>query len=146
LRIISVSKTEEVKKGAENYKFIIRSFTICTLRQILLGRSNQGECHGGDVVTCMVQAINAYRILDGKREGKSPIGKPRHKWEGNVKMNHNDIGCEGVDSIQLAQYKVQWRAFVTTIMKLGVTHRAGNFLTSSSIMSFSMTLVHGVKS
>ena len=44
-----------------------------------------------------------YRIFIGKREVKRPFGKPRHRWEDNIKMNHPDIGWEGVDCIYLLQ-------------------------------------------
>ena len=45
----------------------------------------------------------AYRIFVGKREGKRPFGRPRLRWEDNIKMNHRDIGWEGVDCIYLPQ-------------------------------------------
>jgi hypothetical protein len=56
---------------------------------------------------------NAYKILVGKTEGKNPLGKPRHRWMGNIKMDLREIGCGGMDSIDLAQD----RALVNTVMK-----------------------------
>ena len=44
----------------------------------------------------------AYRVLAGKREGKSPLGRPRHKWEDNIKMDLQGVGCGGMDRIEQA--------------------------------------------
>jgi hypothetical protein len=46
---------------------------------------------------------NAYRILVGKQEGKTPIGRPRHRWEDNIKMDLRETGWGGMDWIDLAQ-------------------------------------------
>jgi len=43
-----------------------------------------------------------YRVLTGKPEGKSPLGRPRHKWEDNIKMDLQGVGCGGMDRIELA--------------------------------------------
>jgi hypothetical protein len=57
--------------------------------------------------------MNAYRILVGKPEGKSPAGRPRRR-EDNIKMDLRKIGCSGVEWIDLAQDRDQWRALVNT--------------------------------
>ena len=44
-----------------------------------------------------------YRVLFGKPEGKRPLGRPRHKWEDNIKMDLQEVGCGGMDWIELAQ-------------------------------------------
>jgi hypothetical protein len=62
----------------------------------------------------------AYRILVGKPEGKSPLGGPRCRWVGNVKMDLREVGWEGMDWIGLAQDRDQWRALVGTVMNLRV--------------------------
>jgi hypothetical protein len=49
-----------------------------------------------------------------------PLGRSRHKWEDNIKIDLTEIGSEGVDWIQLARDRVQWRAFVNTVMNLQV--------------------------
>jgi hypothetical protein len=61
-----------------------------------------------------------YRILVGKPEGKRPLGRPRRRWEDNIKLDIREIGIDGANLIQLAQGRVQWRAFVNTVMKLRV--------------------------
>jgi hypothetical protein len=62
----------------------------------------------------------AFRILVGKPEGKRPLGRPRRKWEDNIKMDLREIGWGGMDWIDLAQDRDQWNVFVNTIMNLRV--------------------------
>jgi hypothetical protein len=63
---------------------------------------------------------NAYRILIGKPEGKRPLGRPRLKLVDNIKMDFREIGWDGMDWIDLAQGRDQWRALVNIIMNLRV--------------------------
>jgi hypothetical protein len=63
---------------------------------------------------------NAYRILVGKPEGKRPLGRPRRRWVDKVKMDLREIGLDGMDWIDLAQDRDQWRALVNTVMNLRV--------------------------
>jgi hypothetical protein len=58
--------------------------------------------------------------LVGRPEGKRPLGRPRRKWEDNIKMDLRETGIDGANWIQLAQDRVQWRAFVNTVMNLRV--------------------------
>jgi hypothetical protein len=57
---------------------------------------------------------NAYRIFFGQPEGKSPRGRPRSRWEDNIRMHLRERGWEDLDWIRLAQYRDQWWAFVNT--------------------------------
>jgi hypothetical protein len=59
-----------------------------------------------------------YRVLAGRPEGKRPLGKRRHMWEDNIKLDLREIGIDGVNWIQLAQDRVQWRDFVNMVMNL----------------------------
>jgi hypothetical protein len=61
-----------------------------------------------------------YSILVGKPEGKRPLGRPRRRWDNNIKMDLREIGIDGTNWIQLAQDRVQWRAFVNTVLNLRV--------------------------
>jgi hypothetical protein len=61
-----------------------------------------------------------YRVLVGRPEGKIPLGRPRRRWEDNIKLDLREIGIDWTNWIQLAQDRVQWRAFVNTVMKLRV--------------------------
>jgi hypothetical protein len=63
---------------------------------------------------------NAYKILVGKPEGKRPLGRPSHRWVDNLKMDLSEIGCFGMDWIDLAQDRDQWRALVNTVLNLRV--------------------------
>jgi hypothetical protein len=60
-----------------------------------------------------------YRVLVGRPEGKRPLGKPKRRWEGNIKLDLREIGIDGANWIRWAQDRVQWRAFVNTVMNLG---------------------------
>jgi hypothetical protein len=63
---------------------------------------------------------NAYRILVGKPEGKRPLGRPRPRWVDNIKVDLRDIGWAGVDWIDMAQDRDQWRALVNTVLNFRV--------------------------
>jgi hypothetical protein len=63
---------------------------------------------------------NVHRILVGKPEEKRPLGIPRRRWEDNIKMDLREIGWGGMDSIDLAQDRDQWRALVNMVMNLPV--------------------------
>jgi hypothetical protein len=71
----------------------------------------------------MGETRNAYRILVAKPEGKRPLGRLRHRWADNIKMDlkRDRIGWDGVDWIGLAQDRDQWRAPVNTVMNLRVS-------------------------
>jgi hypothetical protein len=61
-----------------------------------------------------------YWVLVGRPEGKRPVGRPRCRWKDNIKMDLGEIGIDGANLIRLAQDRVQWRAFMNTIMNLWV--------------------------
>jgi hypothetical protein len=73
----------------------------------------------------------------GKPEGKRPLGRPRRRWVGNINIELRKRGFDGVDWIDLAQYRDQWRALVNTVMNFRVPYNAGNFLSGCTIGSFS---------
>jgi hypothetical protein len=55
----------------------------------------------------------------GSPEGKRPLGRPIHRWKNNIKMDLREVGWGGLDWIDLAQDRDQWRALVNTVMNLG---------------------------
>jgi len=61
-----------------------------------------------------------YGVLFGKPEGKRPLGRPRHKWEDNIKMDLQEVGFAGMDWIDLAQERDKWRALVNAVTNLQV--------------------------
>ena len=66
----------------------------------------------------MVEGRGVYRVLVGKPEGKRPLGRPRRRWEDNIKMDLKEVGCGGLDWIELAQDRDSWRALVNAVMNL----------------------------
>jgi hypothetical protein len=60
------------------------------------------------------------RILVGKHEGKRPLGRPRRRWEDNTKLGFQEVGCEDMDWIELAQDRNRWLALVNAVMNLRV--------------------------
>jgi len=62
---------------------------------------------------------DVHRVLVGKPEGKSPLGRPRRRWEDNIKMDLLEVGGGG-DLMELAQDRYRWRALVNTVMNLRV--------------------------
>jgi len=64
------------------------------------------------------QGRGVYRVLVGRPKGKRLLGRPRHRWEDNIKMDLREIWIDGANWIQLDQDRVQWRAFVNTGMNL----------------------------
>jgi hypothetical protein len=71
-------------------------------------------------VARMGEGRGAYRILVGRPEGKRPLGRPRHRWEDNIKMDLREIGIDEANWIRLAQDTVHLRAFVNTVMNIRV--------------------------
>jgi hypothetical protein len=68
----------------------------------------------------MGEKRNAHKILVGKPEGKSQLGRPRRRWVGHIKMDLREIGQGGMDWSDLAQERDQWKALVNTAMNLRV--------------------------
>jgi hypothetical protein len=68
----------------------------------------------------MGEKMNPYRILVGKSEGKKPLCRSKRRWGHNIKMDLRKIGWGGIDWIDLAQDREQWRALVNTVMNLHV--------------------------
>jgi hypothetical protein len=68
----------------------------------------------------MEEMRSAYKILVEDPGGKRPLGRRRHTWEDNIRMDFREIGWEGVDWIRLARNRDQWWAVVNTVMKLRV--------------------------
>jgi hypothetical protein len=63
---------------------------------------------------------NSYRIMLGKLEVNRPLGRPRSKWEDDIKMDHEEIEWGGMDWIDLAHIRDQWRAPVNTVINFRV--------------------------
>jgi hypothetical protein len=99
---------------------IMRSFITCKNYQILLGLSSQRKMRRVGHVAHMGEMRNAYKILVRKPERKRSLRRPRHRWEGNIRMDPREIGWKDVDWIHLAEDMGQWRAVVNMVMNLRV--------------------------
>ena len=71
-------------------------------------------------VARMGESRNAYRVLVGRPEGKRPLGRPRRRWEDNIKMDLREVGYDDRDWINLAQDRDRWRAYMRAAMNLWV--------------------------
>jgi hypothetical protein len=68
----------------------------------------------------MGEGRGVYRVLVGKPEGKRPLGRPRHRWEDNIKVDLQEVGCGGMEWIELDQDRDRWRALVNAVMNLRI--------------------------
>jgi hypothetical protein len=68
----------------------------------------------------VVEGRGVYRGLVGKPEGKRPLGRLKRRWEDNIKMDFQAVGCLGMYWIELAQDRDRWRAVVNVVMNLRV--------------------------
>jgi hypothetical protein len=71
-------------------------------------------------VARMGERRGAYRVLVGRPERKKPLGRPRRRWKDNIKMSLQEVGCWGMDWIELARDWERWRALENAVMKLRV--------------------------
>jgi hypothetical protein len=71
-------------------------------------------------VARMCNGRSVYRVFVGRPEDKRQVGRPKRRWEDNIKMDVREIGIDGANWIRLAQDRVQWRAFVSTVINLRV--------------------------
>ena len=71
-------------------------------------------------VARMGERRGVYRVLVGKPEGKRPLGKPRRRWDDNIKMDLEEVGRVCGDWMELAEDRDRWRALVSTVMNFGV--------------------------
>jgi hypothetical protein len=85
---------------------------LCNLKIMIKSRRMKWTGH----VARMGEKRNAYRTLVGKPEGKRPLGRPRRKWMDNARMDLREIGWDGMEWIDLAQDRDQWRALMNTAM------------------------------
>ena len=103
-------------------KYAIMNITwLLDIVQVVKSRRMRWVGH----VVCMGEGRGVHRVLVLKHEGKRPLGRPRHRWEDNMKMDLQEVvgGCG--DWMELAQDRDRWRALVSTVMNLRVTKMRG---------------------
>ena len=71
-------------------------------------------------VSRMGEKRGVYRVLVGKPERKTPLGRPRRRWVDNIRMDLQEVGCGHMDCIGLAQDRDSWRTLVSAVMNLRV--------------------------
>jgi len=71
-------------------------------------------------IACMGERRGVHRVLVGKPQGKRAPGRPRRRWEDNIKMELQEVGCGGMDWIELSQDRDSCRAVVNVVMNLWV--------------------------
>ena len=81
-------------------------------------------------MTRVEEGRGVHKVLVGKVEGKRPLGRPRRRWEDNIKMYFQKVGRGCGDRMELAQDRDSWRELVSTVMNFRVLKNAGNFLIS----------------
>ena len=100
-------------------------YSLPNILRVVKSRRMRWEGH----VERMGEERDLHRFVVGKPEGKRPLGRPRFRWEDNIKMDLREVGGGG-DGMELAQDRDRWRALVNTVMNSRVTKSARNFLTS----------------
>ena len=99
----------------------------------------------GGVCGAYGEGRGVHRVLVGKPEGKRPLGRPRRRWEDNIKMDLQEVGGGCGDWTELARDRDRWRALVSTVRNLRVPKMRGISWLAAEPVSFSRrTLLHGV--
>jgi hypothetical protein len=93
---------------------------FCTLHPSIVRVNKARRMRWAGHVVNMGEVRGAYNILVGRPEGRRPLGKPRRRWEDNIKLDLWEIGFGDVDWINLAQDRDRWRGLVNTVMNLRV--------------------------
>jgi len=93
-------------------------------------------------VACMGDGRGVYMVLVRKPEGRRPLGRPRRRWEDNIKIDIMEVGYGGMDWTELTPDRDRWRTLVSGGMNLRVPLNAGNFLTSCKPVRFSRRTLH----
>jgi hypothetical protein len=126
LRIFGPKREVDVSWRKLNNDELYNLYSSPNIVRVIISRSLRWAGH----VARMEKTKGVYRVLVGNPEGKRPLGRPRCRWEDNIKLDLREIGIDGANWIRLSQEKVQWRASVNTVMNLRGHKESKIFLTS----------------
>jgi len=118
LRRIFVPRRDEVTREWRRLhkKELNDLYSSPNIVQVIKSRRMRWAGH----VTHMGEERGVYRVLLGKPEGRRPLGRPRHRCVDNIRMYLQEVGCECMDWIGLAQDRDRWRTLVSAVMSLRV--------------------------
>jgi hypothetical protein len=116
LRRIFGPKRDEVTGGWRKLKELHGLYSSPSIIKMIKARRMRWVGH----VVHMGEVRGAYNILVGRPEGRRPLGRPKHRWEDNIKMDLREIGFGDVDWIHLVQDRDRWWAVVNMVMNLRV--------------------------
>ena len=118
LRRIFGPKRDEVTEGWRKLHNEELNDLYCSPNIVRMIKSRRMRWAGH--VARMREGRGVYRVLVGTPDGKRPLRRPRPRWEDNIKMDFHEVGCGGMDWIELAQDRDSWRALVNAVMNLRV--------------------------
>jgi hypothetical protein len=104
---------EKQKTGRTKIMTVI-TYSLPVILRVLKSRRMRWAGH----VARMGQGRGVYRVLVGKTEGMRPLGRPRRRWEDNIRMDLREVGCDSVDWMELAQDRDRWHALLSAMMNL----------------------------
>jgi hypothetical protein len=115
-RIFGLKRDEVTGEWRKLHNEELRDHSSPSIIKIIKSRRMRWAGH----VACMGEKRKAYRLLVGKPEGKRPLGRPRHRWVDNTRMDLGEVGWSDVDWSGLAQDRNRWRSLVNSVLKLRV--------------------------
>jgi hypothetical protein len=116
-RIIGPKSDEVTGTGRKLHNEELRDlYSSPTLVRVMKSRRLKWTGH----VAHMRKRIGIYRVLVEKPEGNRPLGRPRRRWEDHIRMDLQEVGCGGMDWIELNQNRDRWRALVNVVINLRV--------------------------
>ena len=118
LKIIFGPKSDEVTGEWRKLHSEERNDLYCSLNILRVVKSRKMRWTGR--VERMGEGRGVYRVLVGKPEGKRPLERPRRRWEDNIKIELQEVGCGGMDWIEMAQDRERWWALANAVMNLRV--------------------------